>query len=206
MSGNYTQDKFIFKVALESYPEEVIYIPEGKLFFRCTLPFNPDGSIKKIERGNRNNILGSYLNNLILLNPNKSEQQFINFMVRINKDYCRIPLEEKEIIKMVKTTYSKKEQLEPIGISLRKYWIDPNAPDKIKILQKYRKTQSIDKLEQFFSDEMANLEGKITLKTISQYTGLSERTVERRLSSEMKQIIEQHNQQIKLNKPKRKRY
>jgi hypothetical protein len=197
MSGFSTIDKFQFKITLENYPEQVVYIPEGKLFFKCSLPFLPNGSIKKIENGSRNNILGSYLNNLLLLNPDKSEKQFINFMSKLNKVYCKVSLPEKELIKMVKTSYNKREKLLPIGVSLRKYWIDPIAPDKVKLLQNYRKSQSVDKLDQFFSDELPNMEKKITIKTIANWTGLSERTVERRMVPEMKEIIKIHNQRIK---------
>ena len=121
-------------------------------------------------------------------------------MSKLNKDYCKTPLPEKELIRMVKTTYSKSEKLQPIGVSLRKYWIDPTAPGKVQLLQNYRKTQSEDKLDEFFSDELPNLNKKVVIKTIASWTGLSERTVERRMSPEMKEIIKIHNQTIRRNK------
>ena len=182
-----------YKLKLDTYPEQVVYIPEGRLFFQCYLPFDPEtGRPKLIGPGSRNVFLSSFLNNFILLNPGRTYEEFLSYMKIFNQARCLVPVPEEEVIEILNKQWVRRNEAQPIDPKTKYYWIDPTVTDKNKALGEKRKAMTQASLEEFFS-ELPNYECKITQKIISQYTGLGERTVRQHLTPHMIKLIKSHN-------------
>jgi len=196
----FSEASFRFKLTLPEYPRQVMYFPEGKPYFSCFLPFDEKGLPKKIQEGSRQYTLSCFLNNLIILNPNKSSEQFTNLMMSINKTSCSIPLEKWEIEDMVNPRMRRIDNLKPIKATIKYYWVDPSAGNKLSLLGKFRREYTLSKIEEFFGDTLASLEKKVTKEVISEYTGLSRPTINKHLSPDMKLLMKQHNESLRNKK------
>jgi len=189
--------KMLFKSELSEYTNSYMYFEEGLPYFSCYLPFDNRGISKKIESGSRNTILSGFLNNLILLNPNKTKEDFNKVMLSINKNHCLNPLPDNEIIKMVESKIANRSSLKPIGVKLKKYWIDPNANNKRDLFQKARRDRTQDIINQYFSDELLNETSKITIKGISERIKISQPTLREYLTDDQKKLIKEFNKSLK---------
>lgn len=202
-------NSLIFESKLTDYPSECVYFPDGRPFVRCFVPFHmADGSTKKISNGNRNYVISSYIHNLVWLNPNANEDLILKWCNTLNKTICNIPLTNDDCLKIVKQKFNLKikEQLKPMGVKLKKYWIDPNSKDKRKAflssLSILKKESTLDKINQFFGDELYNRKEKATLHTISEYTKLCYSTIKSNITAEHKRLLKNFNEEIK-NKTKK---
>jgi len=82
---------------------------DGYDIIKCFIP------IKKITK-NRNNVLLSYLNNFVYLNPHISEERALKTLKNINEIACLLPVEDNQLNRIVKSifTYKKNGKLKPI--------------------------------------------------------------------------------------------
>jgi hypothetical protein len=97
----------------ENINTPVIY-PDGRDVLRINLlrhkPYFKDGVLvtsNKIRIGKRNKTLGFFSMLLIHLNPNAFQKQILNALLSINKNYCAVPLSDKEVINIFESNYKK---------------------------------------------------------------------------------------------------
>ena len=190
-----------FEVQLEHYEEDCVYIPEGKDFYKTYLPFfdKENGITKKIKEGRRENILSCYLNNLLCLNDNVQYELAINIIKDLNSSYCDPPLSHNQIISIVKYKIAKKSagELDPLNVYKKKYWINPSTINKKEAYHKKRKEYSMNAIEDFFGNEILNINKKITYAVIVEYTGVSLITIKRNITEEQKSLIKEINSNLK---------
>jgi hypothetical protein len=188
------------KMTLESYPEEIVSIPEGRCFYECYIPGSPGNKI--ITPGRRNVVLSTYTNNLILLNPWADLKIIISKMLIVNRFHCKPNLPDHEVITIVKNKWRDRTSLKPIGFRMKKIWIDPKAEDKLEKYYQWLRNRTTDKIAEFF-EILPELAQKVTEQLISETCNVSSKTVSRylKLYPEWKEIIETHNAQY-INKRK----
>lgn len=193
-SGTFMQLKF--KVLLDEYAEDCVYIPEGKPYYDCVLPYDKNGHIRKIMIGERHTILSIYMNNLLCLNPDMSAEQAAFTLRCICDKYCEDQVSDESINNIVSYKYKQRADgtLKPYALKIKKYWIDPNVKDKFDCYLNKRREPVDNALDSFFGDELLNIEHKITYKFIADFCGISERTVKRRLSDIHKELLNEHNE------------
>jgi hypothetical protein len=198
-SIEYSNNNFIklkYKVELDNYNnEECIYIAEGKLYYECFIPFD-NKKIREIKEGNRELIYSSYINNLILLNPQVERKQLYFVLSNLQNKYSISKLNDKELYNIIDYKLKNKDNLKPINSRMKKYWVNPQSINKYNAYQNKRSDITTKKLYEFFGDIIYNINSKITYKTISEYTGLSEITIKRNITNDMKNDIKQFNNQF----------
>jgi len=196
ISIEYSNNNFIklkYKVELDNYNnEECIYIAEGKLYYECFIPFD-NKKIREIKEGNRELIYSSYINNLILLNPQVDRKQLYFVLSNLQNKYSINKLNDKELYNIIDYKLKNKDNLKPINSRMKKYWVNPKSNNKYNAYHNKRGENTKIKLHEFFGDIIYNINSKITYKTISEYTGLSVRTINNIIEDEMKNMIEEHN-------------
>jgi hypothetical protein len=187
--------KLKFKNELETYNEDCIYIPNGKEFYECFIPFTKLGTIRKLKSGERHKVLSMYTNNLLCLNPTITLKQAIVTLVAVAAKTCIEAVPNKDIEEIVKYKYKELESgnLKPVSVKLKKYWVDPSTDDKFDKYNKKRKEYVLNALMEFFGDEICNTDDKVTYKYIANKIGVCERTIHRNLTIEYKTIIKEHN-------------
>ena len=183
-------EDFMYELEIETYPQ---HFPEGRPFFKCYMPYDKENGSRKAFNGNRNTILSSFLNNLVILNPNKTQEDFIREMMWINKSYCVPELPPKEIYKMVANKLRTRDRLKPTGVKLKKWWTDPRTPNRRKALEQLRKETSENKVVEFFMCEFHKLTHKVTTNWIAKICQMAPRTLEVYLTPEMRNDIKTHN-------------
>jgi hypothetical protein len=195
----YSNNNFIklkYKVELDNYNnEECIFIQEGKLYYECFIPFD-NKKIREIKEGKRELIYSSYINNLILLNPQVDRKQLYFVLSNLQNKYSTNKLNDKELYNIIDYKLKNKDNLKPLNPRLKKYWVNPKSINKYNAYQNKREENTKKILYQFFGDIIYNINSKITYKTISEYTGLSEVTIKRNITNDMKNDIKQFNNQF----------
>ena len=187
---NTDSEDFMYEVELTSYPH---YLPDGHIWFRAYIPYDKDGRTRKILAGKRNLVLSTYVHNLIILNPNKSSEDFIKKMLEINEEYCIPKLSHKEIYQIVWSKLKDRNKLKPIKPEIKKWWTTPpSATNRMEAYREFRKQIKWDNILEFMS-QLDNFSHKITDKFIAQECGISLITVRRTLTPEMKLDIKTHN-------------
>lgn len=173
-----------FETILKEYPQDVVFIEHE--YFKAFWPFIATGKPKKVSKGERNHTLTSFINNLRILNPTK-KQLVLSLVSAYNNEYCSPSLFTEEIEKMVEYAYSK--ELQPIGVRIKKIWVDPKIKDKRKAVGEARSSNSKDKIEECLSLLLCENE-KITPTKIIKLTGLSRATVYKYLDTYKEEITE----------------
>ena len=191
------------EVLLDEYNEDCVFIPEGKLYFKLFIPFNvKTGIYEKISDGKRNTIMSSVIHTLILLNPQASIEHIMVFIKAYNRGHCVNPMNLMELTSIVNYKYSIRETLQPNMkfTKMKKYWVNPEVKDKKLAYTTKRSGNSDFSIDEFFSDELCNLDYKVTQQTVADYCKLSVKTIKRKLTIEHKEFIKKHNNEIKSKK------
>ena len=194
-----------FEVTLNNYDnQDCIYISEGKEYYNCYIPFNNKYKKPMLVDGNKQTVLSTYVNNLLCLNPTINRKQIYAILRNIiNKTYIGI-IPDNNIYSIIDYKFKElnENNLKPIGVKIKKYWINPISENKLDIYHKTKKDNTITSLEQFFGDDILNIKEKVTYDTVAEYTKLSIRTIKNRITMEMKELIKKHNEEIKKLKAK----
>ena len=194
------------QIELVDYPDSLVFIPEGKLYFKCYLPFIPvTGKVRKLTEGERWTILSSYAHHLVILNPQAERDQFLQHMLMINRNHCVIPLANREIIILVESKLKNRDSLKPNPkfVTYKKYWIDPAAPNKKQIYIDFLKCNSIEaKLEQFVADELWSGDEKVKTVKLAKQFDISRASIDKVYNKrpDLKLAINEFNNSIRKQK------
>jgi hypothetical protein len=193
--------RFNLKVTLPTYNSDCDYYPQGLPYFEAYWPYSHKGQHSKIFSGRRHSTITTFANNLIILNPTVSLEQVVSWIHSFNKSYCVEPFTYKEVYKIVEEKYKLRETLQPLGIKLKKFWVNPNSINKKQSFLICKsittKAHSLSLIQDFIGLELYNTTSKVTLQTIANYTGLSLITIKRNITQELQLLIKQHNQTLK---------
>lgn len=152
---------------------------------------------KYIKKGKRRNVLLAYLSNFFALNPNTFSYEMVRHIIKTNENRIEGTLEDKKIEGIYNTLKKQIEKNElHIHTSKRKIIFSPEVKtkeEKLKLIGQAKVQNTISLIDSFFGDELLNIEEKVTYKTISQFTGLSEITIKKRLTIEHKEFLKEHN-------------
>ncbi len=195
------EDKIIYCSELEDYDDkDIIFIPSGKEYIQCTIPFTSTHKVKNLNKENRYIVLLNYTTNLFYLNSFLSYDSALAIMISLVKNtygFKKVSIED--ITKIVDNIFSKhlSGTLKPINPTIKKYWINPSCKNKHQIYLKYIKNNTIFALEDFFSNILPTIQKKVRYKDIGIILNLSERTIKRKISSQQKDLLKKHNNQWK---------
>jgi hypothetical protein len=193
--------RFNLKVTLPTYNSDCDYYPKGLPYFEAYWPYSHKGQHSRIFSGRRHSTITTFANNLIILNPTVSLEQVVSWIHSFNKSYCVEPFTYKEVYKIVEEKYKLRETLQPIGIKLKKFWVNPNSINKKQAFLNCKsvstKAHSLSLIQDFIGLELYNTTSKVTLQTIANYTGLSLITIKRNITKELQSLIKEHNQSLK---------
>ena len=178
---------------MESYPTNVVFKEEQ--YFKAYWPFQAFGKPKKVTKGERNNTVTCFINNLRILNPTK-QAMVTNLVKAYNKEYCSPSLPEKEIEEMVSYAYSR--ECNPIGVRTKRIWVNPDIKDKRQAIGKAKAESSKGKIEEYLSIALCENE-KITPTKIIKATGLCRATVYKYLALYNEEIND-FNESLKITK------
>lgn len=201
IGGNVHFLKLKFKMELEVYNEDCVFIKDGLPYYECFLPFTADGRMRKLYNGDKHKYLTMYLNNLICLNPTISHKQASVMLRSVVNSSCAEPVSEMAIESMIQYAFGKlnKGELYPVGVKIKRYWVNPALPKQLKFdaYNDKRKQGTIDALDNFIGCDLLNLEVKCTNVLIAEALGVNEKTIRRRLTDEHKHAIKQFNLELK---------
>ena len=193
----FSNKKVKYETTLDTYDEACIYIKEGKEYVECKLPFKKDGTIKKIKEGERRKWISIFAHNLLYINGYINRKQLYTILNGINQKYCIKKLNEGQIYNIIdyKLEVLNKGEIEAFKPRLKKFWVDPSIKQKREVYDAKRKSLSDDKIEDFFGNDILNINKKITQKIIAEYTGLGVATIKRRFkeNTEYKKIVKEIN-------------
>lgn len=193
--------RFNLKVTLPTYNSDCDYYPKGLPYFEAYWPYSHKGQHSRIFSGRRHSTITTFANNLIILNPTVSLEQIVSWIHSFNKSYCVEPFAYKEVYKIVEEKYKLRETLQPIGVKLKKFWVNPSSTNKKQAFLNCKsittKAHSLSLIEDFIGSELYNTTSKVTLQTIANYTGLSLITIKRNITKELQSLIKEHNQSLK---------
>ncbi len=173
-----------FETILKEYSSDVIFTEHE--YFKAFWPFIATGKPKKVSKGERNNIITAFINNLRILNPTK-KNLVSSLVLAYNNQYCSPSFTKEEIEKMIDYAYSR--ELQPIGVRIKKIWVNPNIKDKRKAIGDAKSLNSKDKIEECLSFMLCENE-KITPTKIIRMTNLSRATVYKYIDIYKEEIIE----------------
>lgn len=197
----YNNNKVKYETTLDDYSDNCVYIEEGKEFVECKLPFKKDGTARKMNEGERRKWISIFCNNLLYINGYVKREQLFSILNGINQKYCIKKLSEGQLYSIIdyKLQVLKEGNLEAFKPRLKKFWTQPSIKQKRDVYDAKRRSLTDDKLEDFFGDEILNINKKITQKVIAEYTGLSLRTIKNRFKQnpEYKQIVKDVNKKLK---------
>jgi hypothetical protein len=179
---------------MEEYENRDVVFKDA-MYFKAYWPFVNRGQPKRISTGERNNTFSALINNLRILNPNE-ENQVLSISKYFNSNFCITPLSSSELQKMVSYAYSREPQ--PIGVRIKKTWINPNCENKLKALGDARKLITIDKIETYLSEALCSNK-KITITSIAKATGISRQTIHKYVTLYENEINE-FNNNLKIKK------
>ncbi|SRX73354.1 BT4734/BF3469 family protein [Aequorivita antarctica] len=159
--------------------KDYVVFEEKQLFAKAFIP-------KSINRGSRNTYMSSFAHQIIALNLEMPFDDFCSFIININRDHCKPPLKDEEIMTIVKYKYGEKEKT-PILNYERRLVFNPKAGlSKIqknrikgKIIGGIRMKKSIAKIEKAIDNWSFEESGKITQKSLQEKTGKCIKTIER---------------------------
>jgi hypothetical protein len=172
------------EMVLDNYKSDCDYYPDGLPYFKAFWPFEKPGKLKKVTQGQRNSILSSFIHNLVILNPKAEASLIALYANSFNKKYCLPALSYDTVMAIVvsKKNYHKREELYPLGVTMKKYWVNPEIENKVKAFQNCRKKESIeDTLTKILNayEKLKEEKKKPTQKAIALETKLSIITIKR---------------------------
>ena len=173
--------------------EDFITNWEGYEYIKCFIP------MKKVSL-NRNNFLLSYCTNLVCLNLHIDLEICLEVMRSVNKFGCEVPVDEKQLRRIVTSIFKYKEDgtLKPIYFwKLRKIIFNPNSKlsrsEKLEIcrkeLSKKLTEKSQIKIYKILEEWDFELYSKITQRNIYNNFPITKKTVEK-YWTEFKSYIE----------------
>ena len=161
---------------------------------------------KFVRKGSRRKVLLAYFTNFFALNPHLFTLERLLVMYDNIKNRFEGSVEENKLIGIFKTIESqfKTGELKVNYNKKRKVIFNPMIKDKeTKIAAMNQKlgeekvAKTISKIDEFFGDEICNINKKVTYDDIVKFTGISLRTIKTRITEEQKQIIKEHNNNLK---------
>ncbi|MCX6255108.1 MAG: hypothetical protein NTV31_11610 [Bacteroidia bacterium] len=168
------------------------------------------GKTFKIKTGNRNKTLGCLCLKLIFNNPFASCERILQELLSINEKYCEEPLSAKECNDIVRNNYenflkgnldfSKVLRQNKNGISKQYVFFSrkfksANLKEKHKIACNEYKTVKKTLKTDLIYDAIERLKTgrKITIHRIADYLDVSEKMIDRNLTSELKELYKSYN-------------
>jgi hypothetical protein len=169
---------------LDYYQSDCDYFPEGKPYYQAYWPFTSKGKLKTVSQGQRNNILSSFIHNLVCLNPTADIGLIVMYANSFNKKYCSpsLPYSEVNLIVASKRESLKQETLQPLNVTMKKYWVKPTVANKVKAFQKARKNKSVENTEENIIKTIEKLKDekiKVTQNNVAKESKLSIATIKR---------------------------
>lgn len=164
---------FRTELTLDDYPEDVMFIT--KPYFKAYWPWVTRGTPKTIEKGNRTSVMGMFICNLAILNPNH-EEQVTALALTFNRHYCSPPLKSQEVYSLIKWSYKNLATLKPLGVKNKKIWVNPSLGNKLKAIGEAKIARNILLIEDCLSYLLCG-QRKITATLISRETSLSRKTI-----------------------------
>jgi len=159
-----------FEVTLDHYPQDVVFIE--KIFFKAIWWIPGKGNYK--SKGERTRAICMLIRNLVILNPN-SQDKISSLVFNLNEKYCVPPLPKQEIYKQLGWAFAQQE-LNPVGVTIKKIWVNPTIPYKLKAIGEAHKARSISAIEFVLSYLLCG-GTKITPTLISRESGLGRKTI-----------------------------
>lgn len=172
---------------LSDYEEEgkdyVVDFDKGFEFVRCYIPF-------KTPKGKRNDVLLSYCNNLVWLNPFISKSECFNILVAVNVRAFDVPVEEERLHKVMDSIFRYLEDgtLKPL-ISKRNRKVCFSSKVVIPRFTKlaicgaewnsYRTNKVKESLKGIISNWDVNTQGKVTIAKIQQLKIIGRHSVDK---------------------------
>lgn len=169
---------------------------------------------KTIKDGNRQNALLGYCNNLVILNPDATEEHIFNMMMRVNNSMCINPVDRYRIENIVKSIikYKYTTGLKP-NYTRRKIIFDPTIRKNYTKVEKFeivnqlltekRVNDSKTKLYEIITNWDVSTDGKLSQTKIAQYYGMSKKTVNKywtEFGQQIKKINDNYKEFKKLYK------
>ncbi|WP_298895744.1 BT4734/BF3469 family protein [uncultured Psychroserpens sp.] len=181
--------------------KDYIFFPDEKeLIAKAWIP-------KLIAVGSRNEILSSIAFQFRALNPDLTFENFENFIYRINKSRCEVPLEDAEVFKIV-CKIEKTDILIPMLNTPRRIVFNPESnltrKEKIEITNKYlgklRSQKTLKELEGFVNKWDYEENGKVSQRKLAKVSGKNIKTIERHYK-EIQRITKKKEKELSLNIP-----
>lgn len=156
----------------------IFFEEEKQLFAKAWIP-------RAIPVGKRNEILFSIANQFKALNPMMPNEEFLSFIININRSRCIEPLKDKEVIEIVK----KIEANDSVKLNLNNpkrmiyspkcKWTPNEKRAKTNELNgKRRRKKTMKEIEDCLKNWDKKTQGKVTQKKIAETTGKSIKTIE----------------------------
>lgn len=177
-----------------SIPNDVVVNQEGFEVISLYLP-------SEINVGKRKHTLLSFCNNLVLLNPAKTEEEVFHHIMGRNENRCTKPLSGNEVMGIVKSIFRYKEQgtLAPKELKSRKILFGKNCgmdkQDKMSFAAHQVAEWKKNKTKTKIYDAIVHSESKVTQSSVQKVTGISLRTV-KRYWAEYKELVKEKNKSI----------
>lgn len=182
------------KLTLDHYPEPVVFIE--KPFFQAYWPYdsNNGNKPKTIREGDRHKTIGTFIHNLVLLNPDNPPA--VRTIVHgFNKHYCQPPVEFYKIDNWIDWHYANIADLKPYKVRMKKIWVDPSLSNKLQAIGQAKEARSIQAIEDVLSYLLCG-ERKITVAIISRQSGIGRKTIYKYIKY-YKEEIDQFNSSLK---------
>jgi hypothetical protein len=186
---------------LSSYSEECHYIPEGKTWFGCHLKFRGRGIVALINDGERNKILSTFTNNMVILNPNVPTERMLTLLDTINRKWCRTPMKKQELRSLLDYKIKNRNTLTPMGTKMKYYWIDPTVTNKVAAF--HQKVKSVKHeintglISDWLSENLTGYSTKITMDVIASGIGMSLTTLRKYWQTEHQAMLDNLNSSAK---------
>lgn len=195
------------ETTLDSYPTDIVRIPDGKPYLTSIIPYKIPGYIEKykIYRNVREIIYG-FGTNFLLINKKLPEEYLLRYLEEINRRHLNSYLTEGKLMGIFEDLIIDRNQLRPYKLeyrdrdgSIKSYgyreskteWINPKIMDKKSV---WNNRMSINSGISN-NDIVSNLpDKKITMKELAEKSAYSsEQTFRNSLTSDQKTIIKSHN-------------
>lgn len=173
--------------------EDYLFFPNEKEYIAQA--FIP----KRINIGARNQTISAIANQIRALNPDQSIEGFTNFIIRVNRSRCTVPLEDSEVLRIVNKILSM-DFIEPIFNKPRRIVFNPKSKltkgEKTAITNKFlgmlRSNQTKDDIKECLLSWDRDKLGKVTQKTLALVAKKNIKTIEK-YYKEYKQLRDKIN-------------
>lgn len=181
----------------------------GYEIVKCFMPF------RKITN-RRNNMLLSYCNNLVYLNPNITEEKILKILEAVNRKCCENPVDKNQLLRVITSVlkYYKDGKLKPIYFRKKRKIVfnlqsGLSKEQKLEVcrneLSKRKKELSLQKLYDIIEQWEFKKHGIISQRKIYRNHPIAKKTVEKYWCN-FKELVSEVNDSFKANFPIEKNY